>query len=637
MTYPTSRPHQNIAQSNSVLSKNDRPAPSKTKSQHIARSEHSSKLGHSIDTQLSVQTTRAEGHGSANPTSGDLRIDMSESIQPAGLPLAARSDLPELLRGGPREYQPHILHKWPTSSRQGVGVAPHHMQIYDAVRCLGVPNYMGARIPIPSGLNVDEWRRQLRGYPDARICDYLIYGWPISYTANTIPHPTWDNHPSARDYPSHVQDFLDKECGHGVMLGPFPSPPFTPWVQVSPLMTRPKKEEGKRRVILDLSFPEGRGVNAGILMNCYEGEQLNYTLPTVLDFTALIAAAGAGAWLWKVDLERAYRQLRIDPLAYPLLGIRHNNMFYIDICPSFGCRVSGACQQRVSEALCHIMHMDSHQVPAYVDDFGGVNATRDRAQNAFDTFNKTCARLGLKVAADKSAGPSQVMEWLGFQIDTTNMTVTIPHKKLNEVLREVKQWGNKEYAGRRELQSLAGKLAHISTCIRHARKFTSRLLNQLRSTPRNHRHRVGAELRKDLAWFQACATKLNSKQIIQMDWPCFEIECDACLSGGGGFSNRQYYSTQFPHEWRERYHISQIEALNTLVAVKTLLPRDLANHIIRIKTDNAASAAVLVSGRSHDPVLAACSRELAMIVVLQQLEIDVVHVPGTRVHSGNTW
>lgn len=57
-----------------------------------------------------------------------------------------------------------------------------------------------------------------------------------------------------------------------------------------------------------------------------------------------IARAGRGAMLWKCDLERAYRQLRIDPLAYPLLGIQHRGGFYVDICPSFGCRVSGASQ-----------------------------------------------------------------------------------------------------------------------------------------------------------------------------------------------------------------------------------------------------------------------------------------------------
>lgn len=369
-------------------------------------------------------------------------------------------------------------------------------------------------------------------------------------------------------------------------------------------------------------------MNAGILKHSYEGLELTYSLPTVLDLAALVAKAGRGSWLWKVDLERAYRQLRIDPLAYPLLGLYFNNAYYVDICPSFGCRVSGASQQRVSEALCYLMNTANFQVLAYVDDFGGVQSSKFQAHRAFDTFNQNCLDLGLKVAINKSSGPAQTMEWLGFEIDTLRMTVTIPETKLKEVLDEVKNWETKIMVTKRELQSLAGKLAHISTCIRHARKFMSRLLAQLRSTPQNQRRKVGSELRKDLAWFKTCAAKLNKKQIIQLDWPSFEIECDACLSGGGGFSQSMYYATSFPCAWQERYHISQIEALNALIAFKTLVPPSLTNHIIVIKTDNSASASVLVTGRTHDPILAACSRQLAMCIVVQQLEIEVVHVPG---------
>lgn len=528
----------------------------------------------------------------------------------------------------PVEYRPFVDAYWPATSAHAKTCAPLHAGIYDKVRKYGVPNYMGAKAPIPSGLNIPAWRESLSAYDDNKICDYLEFGWPINYSANFLPHPTPDNHLSAMQYSAHVQEFLDFECGLGAMLGPFTHPPYTPWFQTSPIMTRPKKDTLKRRVIIDLSFPEGRGVNAGIPKHSYEGLDLSYSLPTISDLAALVALAGRGAWLWKVDLERAYRQLRIDPLAYPLLGIRHNDKYYVDICPSFGCRVSGAAQQRVSEALCALLHTKGYKVLAYVDDFGGVQASYSAAQCAFDTFNDTCAKLGLKVAADKSAAPAQKMEWLGYEIDTLELTVTIPEKKLVEVLDEVKCWEGKAVAGKRELQSLAGKLAHISSCVRHARKFIGRILAQLRSTPKNQRRKIGRELKKDLLWFKTCALALNRKQIIQLDWPTFIIECDACLTGGGGFSQSHYFATPFPGKWRERYHISQIEAINTLVAFKTLVPPYLTKSVITIKTDNSASASVLVTGRSHDPVLAACSRELAMLVITQQLEIDVTHVPG---------
>lgn len=574
-------------------------------------------------TQADIAWCTAPGLATAEASDPQLDIKTSQNIDTSD----TRGVTPSVT---PFQYRDFVTNRWPTVAAKASEVAPLHMSIYEQVLKTGVPNYASARIPIPSGLNIPAWRAALKGYKDEAIVDFLEFGWPVNYSVAFLPTPSAKNHQSAIDYGNHVQDFLDTECRLGAMLGPFKAPPYKQWFQTSPLMTRPKKDSNKRRVIIDLSFPDGRGVNAGIPKNSYQGVQHNYTLPTISDLAALVAAAGRGAWVWKVDLERAYRQLRIDPLAYPLLGLSHNEQYFVDICPSFGCRVSGAAQQRVSEALCELSHNQGHQVLAYVDDFGGVQACKAHAEEAFETFNRNCQRVGLKVAAEKSASPSQKMEWLGFEVDTVALTITIPENKLREVIEEVTNWESKKVASKRELQSLAGKLAHISSCIRHARKFMSRILAQLRAIPNNQKHRLGTELKKDLAWFKNCAAALNCKQIIQLDWPIFSIECDACLTGGGGFSGTHCYTTLFPCAWRERYHISQIEALNALVAVKTLVPASLRNHVISIRTDNSASANVLVTGRTHDPILAACSRELAMLVVAQQLEIEVTHVPGIQ-------
>ena len=38
-----------------------------------------------------------------------------------------------------------------------------------------------------SALHIPVWRDLLRDYPDCLICDFLEYGWPISYTSATLP------------------------------------------------------------------------------------------------------------------------------------------------------------------------------------------------------------------------------------------------------------------------------------------------------------------------------------------------------------------------------------------------------------------------------------------------------------------
>ena len=135
------------------------------------------------------------------------------------------------------------------------------------------------------------------------------------------PKPTYKNHQSALAYPQEVERFLEKEVPKGAMLAPFPVPPFLQWTQVSPILTIPKKDSDKRGVVIDLSFPEGFGVNSGIAKNFVQGYDLSYSLPTPHDLAQQVIENGPGCYLWKADLERAYCQLRSDPLDYPLMCI----------------------------------------------------------------------------------------------------------------------------------------------------------------------------------------------------------------------------------------------------------------------------------------------------------------------------
>lgn len=54
---------------------------------------------------------------------------------------------------------------------------------------------------------------------------------------------------------SHIQAYIKEEIKFKAMAGPFKQPPFVDWCLTSSLMTRPKSNSSKRRVIGDLSYP----------------------------------------------------------------------------------------------------------------------------------------------------------------------------------------------------------------------------------------------------------------------------------------------------------------------------------------------------------------------------------------------
>ena len=103
------------------------------------------------------------------------------------------------------------------------------------------------------------------------------------------------------------------------ILRPFHKDPFMLWTKVSPLMTRDKPSGVGKRVIIDLSFPQGQSVNDGVQRHAFQGRPFTYTLPTPLDLAEAIIRAGRGAFLGKADMERAYRQMCIDPLGFWVL------------------------------------------------------------------------------------------------------------------------------------------------------------------------------------------------------------------------------------------------------------------------------------------------------------------------------
>ena len=543
-------------------------------------------------------------------------------------PLTARAATPgEGNQGNMASFgnlAPHIKSEWPQPTEEAYHIAPLHMKLYFDVRNSGVPNFMSVRRLVPSELNCDVWQSLLVNYYDSDIVDFLRYGWPVAYSAQRPPVSTPKNHSSALRFPIDIDKFIQKELDKDALLGPFKCPPFDSWTQISPLMTRDKPDGSGKRVIIDLSFPTGASVNDGI--SKFRGSQ--YTLPTPLDLAELMIREGRGCHMWKSDLSRAYRQLRVDPLDYPLLAIQHKGLIFVDICPSFGCRASGSAQQRVSNSVVHIMAERGYDILAYVDDFCGLSAHPSDARRGFDEFAALASQLGLKLAPDKTCPPATTLEWLGFLFNSDELSVSIPQEKLDELLTETQAWLHRKHATKQQIQSLAGKLNHISLCVRPARRFMSRILETLREIGEAPRIELTQAFKLDVRWFCEYARLSNHRILLEPKLPFLNLECDACPQGGGGFSDTAFYEIIFTSTYVQSLNISQIEALNLVLALKTLIPPSMTNTRVLIKTDNTGAKCALSTGRTRDPILAACAREIWLISAVKQVDILIHHAPG---------
>ena len=441
--------------------------------------------------------------------------------------------------------------------------APHSfVELHNRVYSLGVPNFKGARVVVPTSFNLSLWRSLLSEYSDQAVCEFLAFGWPIGFDyscCGVVSSREFHNHKGALDFPSTVDSYLSTELMFRSVCGPFARNPFSAGhMAVSPLNSVPKPDSDERRFILDLSWPAGSSVNDGISKDFYLGQPVTLRYPMVDDIAERIVQFGSGCLLYKHDLKRAKRQLPVDLYDYPLLGYSWCDQLYFDVHLPMGLRSAAMACQRVTNAVCFMLSKSGCAVLSYLDDFKGISAP----STAFEHY-RLCGSLldalGLQESSHKACPPSTQMTCLGVLFDTVALTMSVTPDHLTQLQDELLP----------ELQSLIGKLSFVSKCVRPGRLFLTRILDTLRSLWCNHHHiKLMAEFRKDIRWWLRFISVYNG---VSQLWsaPDSVFYTDACLTGCGGTSADQYFHVVFPQDVLLRFPaIHHLEALAIVVALR---------------------------------------------------------------------
>ena len=501
--------------------------------------------------------------------------------------------------------------------------------VYDAARTTRGPNHIAPRILMPTDLNLREWEATATGHhDDPWIIDAVKYGFPIQYSGPPMFQPSSIyNHTSAAGYRATIQEYIQKETGMGALHGPYPSPPFVPWFHISPMMTRQKPDSNDRRVIVDLSYPDG-GVNAFIEPHVFNGRPANHNLPTIESAVQAIASTCPGdIHLSVIDLSRAYRQFPVPPTDWPMLGIQFDGMYYFDGRLPFGARLSSFAMQSVAHFILRALRVKGIVAFMYLDDILMVSAGRDQAQKQFDTTLSTLCLLGLQVAEHKLQPPSREVTWLGVKFDLNRNELSIPQDKLAVIKQCLAATAKRTSITRKHLQSVLGYINHLAKVVRPARIFISRMLAALRAA-QGDTITVTKHVKADLAWFCRFLDKENARTIIPHSRTVLRIWADSSLKGGGATDGERCYAHSYPSDTSDTHHITQLEAVNVLAAARAFVSPAHAGGHVEIYSDNMSSVSVYTSGRARDPILAACCRAMWYHAAQTQTMLVFTHVPG---------
>ena len=515
---------------------------------------------------------------------------------------------------------------WPFPAR----VMPQNLaDLYDRARDADRMNDQSRRPVIHTTLNIPEWAVRATGHhDDGWILDALEHGFPIQYSGPPKYEPLLIyNHASATAHSQVIKEYIQKETACGALHGPFSEPPFTPWMIISPLMTRQKPDSKERRVIVDLSYPQG-GVNAYITQHMFDGRPAAHNLPSVDHAVGVINRLCPGdIHLAVIDLSRAYRQFPVPPTDWPLLGIQFDGQYFYDGRLPFGARLSAFAMQSVASFLTRALKALAITSFMYLDDIIIISGAADQAARHYAQTLAMLDALGLEVAPHKLQPPAKVVTWLGITIDMELNQLSIPAAKLQEVHKCLAAAARLPRITVRHLQSILGYINHLAKVVRAARIFISRLLAALRAAEADTIV-ITPPVKADLSWFLRYLSIQNAREVVPHNRVVLRIWADSSLRGAGATDGAAYYTYDYPSAVAAAHHITQLEALNVLAAVRTFVNKSHAAGIVQIHGDNMASMSAYTSGRARDSVLAACCRAMWFHAAETHTKLEFTHLPG---------
>ena len=205
------------------------------------------------------------------------------------------------------------------------------------------------------------------------------------------------------------------------------------------------------------------------------GWKVRHTLPTIQHAIHMIKSCDYNVKIASIDIQNAYRNFRSCPLDWSYLCINYDGNTYLDIALPFGTRMSSVYMQRIAWFIVRHLHKHGILCILYLDDILLAHRSDESPFEQFAYVVSTLRHLGLPISYHKLVDPCFSLTWLGFVIDIDERTISIPETKILGLRTVIEDLYHSKHLSLRSLQSLVGKVIHISQVIPCARLFIARL------------------------------------------------------------------------------------------------------------------------------------------------------------------
>ena len=410
---------------------------------------------------------------------------------------------------------------------------------------------------------------------------------------------------------------ISQEVNELLQKGAIQKTPFTRDGFYSRLFLVPKKG-GSMRPVIDLS-----SLNKFIVSEHFQMENLSCLKTLLLP----------GDFMTNIDLKDAYLSVPVHESSRKFLRFIWKGTCYQFKALPFGLCSAPRIFTKVLKPVAAFLRRKAIRVLIYLDDFLLWAATVEEAVKNTQLVVTLLQSLGFTINLKKSLLiPTQVITFLGFQIDSMCMMISLPAEKANKILDCCRRLLVSQSITLRNLASLLGLLESSRPAIwrapLHFRHLQSDLIRGLQMNQESYDALIvlSPSARIELAWWLNHTLNANGSPV-HLPPPDMIITTDASKKGWGAV----YQSLQTNGRWSQTeslQHINYLELKAAFLALKTFL-KDKSRVTVSLQLDNTTAIAYINNkGGTRSSQLMTLALEMWDWCQTRDIFVIASHIPG---------
>lgn len=297
-------------------------------------------------------------------------------------------------------------------------------------------------------------------------------------------------------------------------------------------------------------------------------------------------------YMTSIDLQEAYFLVPIHEESKKFLRFKFNHKTFEFQCLPFGLSLAPLVFTKLLKPVISYLRDKGLLLVVYLDDILCIDNTYNSCRNSVMKTVNLLSELGFIINKKKSnLIPNQKQPFLGFVLDSRNMSLNLTDQKRLKILSQVKHMYKIRSLSIREFAKFLGLLCSVCPAVAYGWIYTKRLEREKFLALRNSNDNYDGymtlppDLKSDFSWWQN--NILTSNNPIRSGRFIIEIYSDASLTGWGIFCNGER-ANGFWDSVEAEAHINLLELKAAFIGLQCFANK-LTNAEILLRIDNTTA------------------------------------------------